>query len=161
AFGIAYDGNVWVGGGQGLRRNSEYDVSGFDTGGTFDTDFGDWAADMAYLSNYGVICQVAVGGDNGIHCWDPFGNGIAYTISGAFDWQVNSQRGLAYDPNDDSFYVGGWTDGVIYHVAGLGWENPGEVFSSCSPSDGSIAGLGWDSNHNTLWMTSNSESDTI
>ncbi len=28
---------------------------------------------------------------------------------------VNALRGLAYDPTDDTWYAGGWSDGLIYH----------------------------------------------
>jgi hypothetical protein len=107
------------------------------------------------------MCQVAVGNDNGIHCWDPATGLVTATIAGSFPWTATSQRGLAYRADDDSFYIGGWNDGVIYHVQGLSGAQPGAVISSCIPSDGNIAGLAYNDAMGVLWATTNSETDTI
>ena len=72
-----------------------------------------------------------------------------------------SQRGVAYDAASDTFYVGGWNDMVIYHVAGPSWDTPGETLSSCAPADGAIAGLAWNPAFSVLWMSTNSEADLI
>jgi hypothetical protein len=160
SWGVGYTGNVWLSGGESDRTNYEYFSDGWSTGNRWSADWaGDWAADMAYVSMYGLMCQLAVGGDNGIHCWDAF-DGVDYgNITG--DWSLNSQRGLAYRADDDSFYVGGWNEGAIHHVAGFGAAVPGELLGTCYPSDGNIAGLAFNNNTGSLWMVSNSDTDTI
>ena len=74
---------------------------------------------MAYVSGKNLLCQVNVGGDNGIYCMDPATGTVVTTIAGAFQWTNTSQRGLAYRPDDDSFYIGGWNEGIVYHIAGF------------------------------------------
>ena len=64
------------------------------------------------------MAQVNVGGDNGIYCWDLNTGAVVDSITGAFPWTGISQRGLAYRPDDNSFYIGGWNEGVVYHVRG-------------------------------------------
>jgi hypothetical protein len=83
------------------------------------------------------------------------------SIAGAFQWTVFSQRGLAYRPDDDSFYVGGWNEGIIYHIQGLSGSDPGEIIGSCAPPDFSISGLAYNESANVLWMATNSTTDTI
>ena len=48
----------------------------------------------------------------------------------ALPWSGISQRGLAYDVLTDTYYVGGWNEGVIYHVDG-----PGTVLDSTFVGD--------------------------
>ena len=40
-------------------------------------------------------------------------------------WAAISQRGLAYDPAADVFYIGGWNEGIVYRVAGPSQPTPG------------------------------------
>jgi hypothetical protein len=68
----------------------------------------------------GMLWRVNVGGDNCLYELDPFfrvptGNKIC-----VLPWAGISQRGLAYDVLTDTYYVGGWNDGVIYHIDGAG-----------------------------------------
>jgi hypothetical protein len=107
------------------------------------------------------MCQTSVGGDDGIHCWDPSTGQEQAHISGSFPWTTAPQEGLAYRPDDDSFYVGGWGQGVVYHVAGLSSEQPGEVLGSCTPADGRISGLAWNPSYEVLWEATNSPTDSI
>ena len=65
---------------------------------------------MAYDAGRGWMCQVAVGADNGIYCWDP-ATGEVQDIARGGPWAGISQRGLAYNPDDDTFYIGGWNEG--------------------------------------------------
>jgi hypothetical protein len=117
---------------------------------------------MAYDPGRGLVCEVAIeGGGNGIHCWNPDTGDVVSSITGSFDWTQVSQRGLAYRADDDSFYIGGWNQGIIFHVQGLSGPNPGEVISSCAPSDLSISGLAYNDSANVLWMATNSDTDTI
>lgn len=39
--------------------------------------------DMAYDAGRDLLCQVNVGGDNGIHCWDPDTGSVVHAITGA------------------------------------------------------------------------------
>jgi glutamine cyclotransferase len=84
---------------------------------------------MAFDGEY--IWQVNVGGDNGIYkidpdsgrVWDPYHNSVGPAFS---------QRGLAYNANDDTFYIGGWNEDIIYKIKGESWDNPGEVIEQWS-----------------------------
>jgi hypothetical protein len=83
------------------------------------------------------------------------------SITGAFPWTSISQRGLAYRPDDDTYYIGGWNEGVLYHVAGFSHPTPGAVISQCNPADGDISGLTWNPAVGQIWMATNSPTDTI
>jgi hypothetical protein len=106
------------------------------------------------------MCQVAVGGDNGIYCWNTSSGAVEEAITG-FPWSNVPQFGLAYRSGDDSFFVGGWNEGVIYQVAGPSYDDPGAVLGSCSPPDGDISGLAYNESMDVLWVATNSPSDTI
>ena len=75
------------------------------------------------------MCQVNVGSDNGIYCWNPETGDLVDSITGAFPWTAISQRGLAYRADDDTFYVGGWTEGIVYHVKGLSHPDRGAIIT--------------------------------
>ena len=122
---------------------------------------GNWAADMAQVPGRNLVCQVNVGGDNGIYCWNPATGEVAERIVGNFPWATVSQRGLAYRADDDSFYVGGWNQGIVYHVQGLSHPDRGAVIGQCSPADPAISGLAWNNAHGMLWEATNSANDTI
>ena len=170
-WGVGFTGNVWLSdplaGGDlcaftGQCHNVEFDGSGSPTGQDWPAPWASfWNADMAYDAGRGLMCQVNVGGDNGIYCWDPNTGNVAASITGAFPWTATSQRGLAYRPDDDSFYIGGWNEGVLYHIQGLSGANPGEVINQCFPPDGSISGLAWNPAFNIIWEATNSPDDTI
>jgi malectin (di-glucose binding ER protein) len=136
-------------------------VAGVPTGRDNPADWaGAWNADMALDTTHNAMCQVNVGGDNGIYCWDlNTGNIVGSITSGP--WTGISQRGLAYRPDDNSFYIGGWNEGILYHVQGLGSPSPGAVISQCSTPDPNISGLAWNSAFNIVWEATNSPSDTI
>jgi hypothetical protein len=82
-------------------------------------------------------------------------------LSGSFPWDYWSPLGLAYRSDDDSFYVGSWYDGVIYHIKGLSATDRGTVISSCRPPDGMISGLAYNDSAGVLWEATNSWTDTI
>ncbi|HEX5749558.1 MAG TPA: carboxypeptidase regulatory-like domain-containing protein [Archangium sp.] len=160
-WGVGYTGNVWLSD-PTSRSNHEFTVDGVDTGRDWlATWVGQWPADMAHDAGRGLMCQLDVGGDNGIHCWEPATGAVMDAITGDFPWTATSQRGLAYRPDDDTFYVGGWNEGIIYHVKGLSHPDRGAVIGQCSPADGSISGLAWNPSFNVLWMATNSPSDTL
>ena len=160
AWGIGQSSNLWLNDINTLT-NFETTTTGQLTGVSFTTPWaGEWAADMGYDYSRGTMCQLAVGADNGIHCWDTTNGLEVATITGS-PWSSISQRGLAYKASDDTFYVGGWNEGIIYHVAGLSHATPGTVISSCIPSDWAISGLAYNEAMDVLWMATNSETDTI
>ncbi len=169
-WGIGYDGNVWLSDLQTTfpSYNFESTTAGTLTGRRYAATWaGSWPGDMAEMGASGKLCQVNVGGNNGINCWDK-STGIATdSIRGNFTWTDLSQRGLAYRGDDDSFYIGGWNVGMIFHVAGLSHAAPGAVLDSCRPatdvypSAWAIAGLAWNPLARQLWVTTNSVDDLL
>jgi subtilisin family serine protease len=161
AWGVGYTGNVWLSDIPTNNRNHEFSVTGTATGRSHTAPWaGAWPGDMALDTSNNCMAQVNVGGDNGIYCWNLDTGAVVYSITGAFPWTGISQRGLAYRPDDNSFYIGGWNEGVVYHVKGRG-AGQGEVISSCNPPDFNISGLAWNSAFNILWEATNSPTDTI
>ncbi len=146
-WGVATSGvDVWIsnpsyiGGGDDLDHRFTSD--GADTGDTIDeTGVGLWAGDGAFNPNTGNFWRVAVGGDNCLYEFDP--NALELTgntICGS-PWTDISQRGLAYDLATDSFFVGGWNEGIVYHIdtdgnvidsAFVGIEISGMAYSSAN-----------------------------
>ncbi|HEX9027540.1 MAG TPA: malectin domain-containing carbohydrate-binding protein, partial [Anaerolineales bacterium] len=167
AWGVGFSGNVWLsdidaGSCGAACVNHEFEVTGAATGRNWPTTWaGSWPGDMAYDAGRGAMCQVNVGGNNGIYCWNPATGAVVGSITGAFPWTSISQRGLAYRPGDDSFYIGGWNQGILYHVAGLSHATPGAVLNQCNPPDGNISGLAWNPAFNIVWEATNSPTDTI
>jgi subtilisin family serine protease len=132
-----------------------------DRTGEFDTPWvGDWAGDLAWDAGRGLLWHVNVGGDNAIYGVDPADGSVVETVSGP-GWTDVSQRGLAYDQATDTFYIGGWNEGIVYHVAGPSWPEPGETLDSCSPEDPNISGLAWNPAFHKLWVATNSDFDDI
>lgn len=161
AYGIGYTGKVWLHDWTTIQ-DIELTTMGAPTGVSWSTPWAfDLVADMAYDAGRNLLCHVNVGGDNGIYCTNPNTGELAHTIAGSFPWTTISQRGLAYRPDDDSFYIGGFYDGTIYHIRGLGSANPGEVISSCRPDDGTISGLAYNASMGVLWVGTNTDTDTI
>ncbi|HZM72973.1 MAG TPA: carboxypeptidase regulatory-like domain-containing protein [Candidatus Polarisedimenticolia bacterium] len=168
-WGVGYNGNVWlsdpIDNGDlcsfaGVCVDIEFSTGGTPTGASFETSFGDWAGDMAFDAGRGLLWQVSVGGDNGIYGIDPSDGSVQEVITGD-PWTGTSQRGLAYDPAADVFYIGGWNEGIIYRVAGPSHPTPGETLSQCNPADPNISGLAWNGSFQMLWEATNSDSDTI
>lgn len=162
AWGVGYTGNVWLSD-WNLLSDHEFTVEGAATGRQWPTTWGGLGlADLAFDAGRGLLWNVAVdGGGNGIYGINPDTGEVQASITGTFPWTAISQRGLAYRPDDDSFYIGGWNEGVIYHIQGLSSATPGAVISSCTPPDLAISGLAWNDSVNVLWMATNSTTDTI
>jgi malectin (di-glucose binding ER protein)/carboxypeptidase family protein len=169
-WGVGFNGNVWLSdvlaGGDlcaflSTCHNAEFTVAGAPTGRDQPADWaGVWNADMALDTTHNAMCQVNVGGDNGIYCWDLNDGHVVGSITSG-PWTGISQRGLAYRPDDNSFYIGGWNEGILYHVQGLGSPSPGAVLGQCSPPDPNISGLAWNAAFNIVWAATNSPTDTI
>jgi len=161
AWGIGEAQNLWLSDAYG-SQNAEFTIDGAPTGLSHSTPWaGYFPADMAYDPTRNLVCQLAVGGDNAIHCWDQSTGDVMETITGS-PWANTSQRGLAYNATDDTFFVGGWNEGIVYHVAGLSYgDDAGSVLSSCTSPDWAISGLAYNSAMDVLWMATNSYDDTI
>jgi hypothetical protein len=103
AWGVGYTGDVWLSDVPSNNRNHEFSVTGTPTGRNWPAPWAaEWPADMAYDAGRGVMCQVNVGGDNGIYCWNPDTGAVVDSITGSFPWTGSSQRGVAYRPDDDT-----------------------------------------------------------
>ena len=168
-WGVAYDGNVWfsdpVQNGAPCKAasactDSQFTPTGTPTGSVITTTFGEWGGDMAFDPARHLIWQVSVGGDNGIYGLDPTDGSVKQVITGS-PWSNVSQRGLAYDPVADVFYIGGWNEGIVYRVAGPSHPTPGATLSQCQPADPNISGLAWNGSFGMLWEATNSQTDTI
>jgi len=160
-WGVGFDktvNNVWVanpGAGGGDDLDHEYTPAGTATGNTYNTSawMGSWAGDMAYDSLAGTMWQLAVGGDNCIHEWDP----TTQTTTGAvicFGATI-SERGLAYDPISDTFFVGGWNTYTITR-----FDRSGTVLQTAAVGL-SISGLAYNPVTEHLFVMENSATDTI
>ncbi len=161
AWGVGYTGNVWISDVPGVNRNHEFTVDGVKTGRNWATPWaGEWGGDMAYDAGRGLMCQVAVGADNGIHCWNPNTGVVAGSITSG-PWTSISQRGLAYRQDDDTFYIGGWNQGILYHIKGLSYADKGAVIGQCKPPDGAISGLAYNPAFDIIWEATNTPTDTI
>jgi subtilisin family serine protease len=155
-WGAGYNSSVWVSDASGLA-NAKYSVDGT-FASKLPTSFGGWPADLAYVPGRKLLCQVTVGGDNAIRCWNPADGSVVSTITGP--WSSISQRGLAYRADDDTFYIGGWNQGIIYHVKGLSYSDAGAVIGQCTPAGTAISGLAY-SPRGVLWVATNASTDTI
>jgi subtilisin family serine protease len=161
AWGVGYTGNVWLSDVPTNNRNHEFTVTGSATGRNWPAPWaGAWPGDMAMDTTNNCMAQVNVGGDNGIYCWSIDTGAVVYSITGAFPWTTISQRGLAYRPDDNSFYIGGWNQGILYHVRGRG-AGQGEVINQCNTVDFNTSGLAYNPAFNVVWQATNSTTDTI
>jgi hypothetical protein len=158
-WGVGYTGNVWLSDPIDLIE-AEFTAGGSRLGDFPNPTNGEWGADMAFDSARGLLWIVNVGGDNGLYGVDPSDGSVQQVITGS-PWGNTSQRGVAYDPAADVFYVGGWNEGIVYRVAGPSHPTPGETLSQCNPADPNISGLAWNSSFQLLWAATNSETDTI
>jgi uncharacterized repeat protein (TIGR01451 family) len=150
---------VWVndnqaGGGTGL--NEEFAVDGSLTGMNFTPSFGgSWPGDMAYNPNTGLFWQVNVGGDNCIYEWDPTIPDVTGNSICGPGWTGTSQRGLAYNPDVDTFFIGGWNDATVYEI-----DTSGATVKSCTMNL-PISGLAYNWEAGLLFAMLNASPNTI
>jgi hypothetical protein len=169
-WGVAFTGDVWLT--DALESDDacgfvdgctihEFSVDG-EPGSVLDAPWVDvFAADMAYDAERDLLWTMQVGeSENGLWGIDPADGSVEQIVTGD-PWTDISQRGVAYDPGTDTFYVGGWNEGIVYHVAGPSWAEPGAMLGQCTPSDPNISGLAWNPAFSLLWEATNSETDAI
>ena len=157
-WGVGYDGEfLWLSDAVAADPNiHQYATDGTATGATLNCSswMGSWVGDMAYTPGY--IFAVNVGGDNNIYKIDENTGAVAEIISGA--WNTISARGLAYDPANNEFYIGGWNHTMIYHIDATGATISTIPFAS-------VSGLGWHPMGNngagTLWVAENAPANNI
>jgi hypothetical protein len=156
-WGIAYDTDAdrfWLSdagifGGDDMDHG--YLSDGSPTGETIDDSpwVEEFAADGAFNSRTGKLWHVNVGGDNCLWELDPFTRlSTGNSICGS-PWSDVSQRGVAYDVLSDTYYVGGWNEGVVYRIDGTG-AVLGSWFVALP-----IAGLAFDSTTGHLFVLTN------
>ncbi len=156
-WGTGYDmveDAVWLG--DPLESyDYEFATDGTPTGRTVAVSFGgSWAGDIAYNPNTGMFWQVNVGGDNCIYEWNPASGVTGNSICGA-GWTTVSQRGLAYDPTTDTFFIGGWNDNNVYRI-----DNTGAVIEQWNLGL-DISGLAYNFKAGYLFIIENSATDAI
>ncbi|MET0133613.1 MAG: malectin domain-containing carbohydrate-binding protein, partial [Kibdelosporangium sp.] len=159
-WGVGFgDGSVWSSDSTALAVGQYSPDGAFAK--QFPANFGGWPADLTYVPSRNLLCQVTVGGDNGIKCLNPATGQVVSTLTGA-PWSTISQRGLAYRADDDTFYIGGWNQGIVYKVKGLSYPDPGALVSQCTPAGAlfNISGLAY-SPRGILWVSTNSSTDQI
>lgn len=161
SWGIAIDGgsqNVWVdspsSGWGGDDMIVEYQSDGTATGTSWPHSWGPsfGPADATYNRNTGTIWSMDVAGDNCIHEIDPASGVTGNTICPSFG---DSQRGIAYDPETDTYYAGGWNEGIIYH-----FDPSGTILDSQNVSL-SISGLAYNPDTQHLFVMVNDSPNTI
>jgi hypothetical protein len=118
------------------------------------TDPNGLPSDSAHDRVRGWNCHLYREGDRGIHCHDVETGEEVAAITGAFPWTESDQYALAYRPDDDSFYVGGWRSRTIYHVSGFSDAEPGRVIDSCPDPLDATAGFAWNPTLGLLWSLS-------
>ncbi|MEV4350166.1 S8 family serine peptidase [Actinoplanes sp. NPDC049596] len=150
--GIGYDGDVWVHD-YNKRTNTAYTVTGKKTGKVFDASWNpDYRAfDMALDTKTGDMCQMEDSPASYIHCFNRDTGQQTRQIKG--DWSTLQLTGLAYNPAQDVFYVGGRANGMIGTVAGTSHDNPGALLSFCAPPLPEVMGLAYNQASDTIWYT--------
>ncbi|MFI5490790.1 carboxypeptidase regulatory-like domain-containing protein [Micromonospora echinaurantiaca] len=150
--GIGYDGDVWVHD-YIARTNTAYTVTGKRTGKVFDAAWNPQyrAFDMALDTRTGDMCQMEDSPASYIHCFDRETGKETRQIKG--DWSTLQLTGLAYNPAEDVFYVGGRMNGMIGTVAGTSHDNAGALLSFCAPPLPEVAGLAYNQTSDTIWYT--------
>ncbi|MEI8080682.1 MAG: PKD domain-containing protein [Actinomycetes bacterium] len=166
-WGIAFDGqdsSVWVSSPAvswgGDDQLIEYQPDGTATGrawsyaaiphssGPTDAAF-NWQTGMIWVMNVNVDA-------NCIYEIDPAsgltGNKICPTGSTGF---TTSQRGVAYDPETDTWFAGGWNDQMIYR-----FQNDGTLLASKNVGI-AIAGLAYNPNTQHLFVVDNNAPNRI
>jgi hypothetical protein len=154
-WGIAYDtrrNELWIGDvalDGGDDRLHGFLPDGTDRAVSIDTtpSGAAYAAGLVFNPFTGKFWQAPVGSDNCPFEVDPTPlNLTGGKMCPAFD---QSQRGLAYNPLNRTFYSGSWTNGILYH-----FDEYGTILDSAN-LDLNIAGLAFNPSTHHLFVLSN------
>ncbi len=156
-WGLAYDGfsgSVWVGEGWGSKEIFNYAADGTYTGISYPFPWNPayGPADATFNVNTGMLWIMDVGGDNCIHEIDPALGVTGNTICPGFS---ASQRGLAYDPNTDTYFAGGWNDAMVYR-----FDASGNILASVNTGL-PISGLAYNPDTQHLFVMANASSTMV
>ncbi len=148
------DGNLWINDtrlGGGSNKHYQFTPDGDPIGAGVDT-FAEaviFAASMTYDPVAHTLWQVNVGEDNCIYELDAAtALATGQVVCPGFGL---SERGLAYDPVDGTFFSGSWNDQILYH-----FNRQGEILASWDTGV-NIAGLAYNPVSGHLFATSNAE----
>ncbi|MCI0519445.1 MAG: carboxypeptidase regulatory-like domain-containing protein [Chloroflexi bacterium] len=154
-WGIGFDprtGELWLGDvalDGGDDRLHAFSADGAALGEAIDTapSGAHFSADLVYNPFTGKFWQVNVAGGNCMVEIDPVaGKLTGETICPSFD---QSQRGLAFNPLNGSYYSGAWTNGILYH-----FDENGVILDSKALNI-NIAGLAFNPATKHLFVLSN------
>lgn len=142
----------------GDNYDHEYTRDGTATGGRIDTsawNINGYAADMAFNKNTGMLWQMNVNiGTQYIEELNPntmTSTGNVITVNGLSSWYT----GLAYDPDSDTFFIGGWTNTMIYR-----FDSSGTILQSFN-SGLSVAGLAYNPSTGHLFVMTNASPNLV
>ncbi|HTY40970.1 MAG TPA: carboxypeptidase regulatory-like domain-containing protein [Thermoanaerobaculia bacterium] len=151
AWGVGYSGssnstwNTDLGQAGGDDHAHEFDATGVQTGQSIDLTpaISAWAGDGAYNANTGNIWYVDVVAAGSSCIFEVNPATLSVTGNTICPNTGQSERGLAYDLSDDTYFTGSWLDGVIYH-----FDASGSILDSSAVGLG-ISGLAYypDSGH--------------
>lgn len=109
-----------------------------------------WHTGMLWVMNID-----SPGSNNCIYEVDPARGYTGDRICPAGNGFANSQRGLAYDPADDTWYAGGWNDRTIHH-----FDSAGTVLQSVDVGLG-ISGLAYNPDTRHLFVMTNDDASPV
>jgi hypothetical protein len=156
AWGLTYtsEDSVWVGNGWGPNTIYEYTPGGTPTGRSWpyswNPSYG--PADDTFNWNTGMVWTLDVGGGDCLHEMDPGSGYTGNTICGP--WGI-SQRGLAYDPSTDTWFAGGWNEGIVYHI-----DSSGTLLESANVGL-AVAGLAYNPDTGHLFVMVNDAATVV
>lgn len=137
------------------------DCAIFEQCGPYPTD--NWLADMAYNpydSNFNGPAMYQVEVDNNgsdVVIWNP----ADCSYCEAYDQTTGtSQRGIAYDPEEDVIYMGGWNSMGVFKFAAPVCGQPLQYLGFCDLSSTpfwGLSGLAWDDVDGGLYMVNSSD----
>ena len=108
-----------------------------------------FSGDLAYDTRTGQLCE-AIHGEGGgeIRCYSRTDGSVTSILHGS--WEVANPGGLAYNAEDDVFYLG---SDHVFTVAGTTHPNPGQLLHSCHVEDPDIRGLAYNASTGQLWVS--------
>ena len=156
AFGVGYDGRVWVSD-WAEQRNGLFSVTGGNLGNAPHVAEMDGAdrLDLAFDSRTGAMCQIVNGGDWSIHCFDRETGKQKRVITGLWADQ-HAYTALAHNPVEDVFYLGSPYIGTVLTVAGSTHAQPGKVVNACAVDEPAL-GFGYNVQSDTVWYSTPGE----